>query len=88
MVTKKSAAAVTVAKTAEAPANIAPADSFEASGAPHQVTDIDAGHPAVDADPRANTTAEQNRIDWNDPVRPAGDVVAEQLGMKPGPDAD
>jgi hypothetical protein len=49
------------------PANIAPATGFNPSGAPDQVTDIDVGHPAVDNDPRAGTTVDQNKIDFNEP---------------------
>ena len=37
-------------------AHIEPATEFSPSGAPRQVTDIDAAHPAVDNDPRAGTT--------------------------------
>lgn len=52
----------------KADAKIAPATEFEASGAPHQIVgDVDPGHPAVDNDPRAGTSVEQNRIDFNDP---------------------
>ena len=63
-------------------ADIAPATEFAPSGAPIQpVPDVDLTHPALDADPRANTTADQNRIDFNDPSRAGVDVVSEQLGM-------
>ncbi len=59
------------------------ADGFEASGAPHQIVDdVDASHPALDADPRANTTAEQNRIDFNDPSLEAGEAVRRNLENK------
>lgn len=40
---------------------------FEASGAPAVELHGDHEHPALDADPRANTSDEQNRIDFNDP---------------------
>ena len=43
-------------------------DHFEASGAPAVDVDANTSHPALDADPRANTSAEQNRIDFNDPA--------------------
>jgi len=74
----------------EGDAEIIAATSFDPSGAPAQVVpDVDPSHPAVDVDPRANTTAEQNRIDFNDPGKPGVDVVSEQLGMtKPGDVAD
>lgn len=90
-VTKKTAAAETVATTAAKPAEkndsesgIAPASSFAPSGAPEQDMPIDVTHPALDNDPRANTTAEMNQIDLNDPAKPAGVAVAEQLGMSSG----
>ena len=82
MTVTKDTTAKTVATKAAAPADVPPATKFEPSGAPLQTTSFDVGHPAVDNDPRANTTAEQNRIDFNDPNKPAGEVVAEQLGMK------
>lgn len=63
-------------------ANIAPAKAFTPAGAPDQVTDIDLGHPAVDNDPRAGTTANQNKIDFNDPTISGSDAVAKNLGMK------
>lgn len=62
---------------------VAPATGFTPAGAPEQIVpDVDPSHPAVDNDPRANTTAEQNRIDFNDPTKSGAEVVAEQLGMK------
>lgn len=62
------------------PANIAPATGIDPSGAPHQVVpDVDLGHPAVDANPRAKTTVDQNKIDWNAPSAPSADVVAKAL---------
>ena len=77
MTTKK-----TAATSDAAPADIKPATAIDPSGAPVQtVPDVDPSHPAVDNDPRANTTAAQNRIDFNDPTRSDADVVAEQLGM-------
>lgn len=63
------------------PANIPPATGFEPSGAPIQTTDIDAAHPAVDANPRANTTVDQNRIDFNDPGLSGEDAVKRNLGI-------
>lgn len=71
------------AKTADkADANVAPATEFEASGAPHQIVeDVDPEHPAVDNNPRAGTTAEQNRIDFNDPTLSGAEAVAKNLGL-------
>jgi hypothetical protein len=63
------------------PENIPPATGFELSGAPIQLTDIDAAHPAVDANPRANTTVDQNRIDFNDPGLSGEDAVKRNLGI-------
>lgn len=61
------------------PAEVAPATDFSPSGAPRQITDIDPAHPAVDNDPRSGTTVNQNRIDFNDPVRDGAEIVADQL---------
>ena len=60
-------------------ANIAPATEFSPSGAPRQVTDIDVDNPAVDNDPRAGTTANQNRIDFNDPSIEGHEAVEKNL---------
>lgn len=66
-----------------APAGIAAADAIDTSGAPQQIVpDVDMTHPAVDADPRENTTETQNRIDFNDPVKPGHEVVEEQLAAR------
>ncbi|MEH6721298.1 MAG: hypothetical protein V7704_20665 [Aurantimonas endophytica] len=71
------------AKTADpgaAPANVAAATGFEASGAPQQVVgDVDPGHPAVDDNPRAGTTVDQNKIDFNDPTIPGSEAVKRNL---------
>jgi hypothetical protein len=77
-------AAATVLGTASAldtsgPANIAAATEFSPSGAPRQVTDIDVSHPAVDNDPRAGTTADQNRIDFNDPTLEGHEAAENNL---------
>lgn len=73
-------------------ANIPSASEFEASGAPGQTSGIDASHPAVDDDPRANTTVDQNRIDFNDPTISGAEAVRrnlEEQGINGGPaDAD
>lgn len=63
------------------PANIPAATEFEPSGAPIQTTGIDPAHPAVDANPRANTTVDQNRIDFNDPGLSGEDAVKRNLGI-------
>lgn len=60
-------------------ADISPASEFSPSGAARQVTDIDIGHPAVDNDPRAGTTVNQNRIDFNDPLRSGSEIVEDML---------
>ena len=78
-------AAPTTANTSTAIADPAPATTFEASGAviePAIVDGVDMSHPAVDANPRANTTAAQNRIDFNDPAKPGSEAVAEQLAAQ------
>ena len=69
----------TAAVDASPAANIAPASDFSPSGAPRQVTDIDAAHPAVDNDPRAGTTVEQNKIDFNDPSLDGHEAVEQNL---------
>ncbi len=57
-----------------------PATEFDPSGAPDQVVaDVDPSHPAVDNDPRANTTADQNRIDFNDPSLSGAEAVKRNL---------
>jgi hypothetical protein len=61
-------------------AEIAPATDIDTSGAPQQIVpDVDLDHPAVDNDPRADTTETMNRIDFNDPVKPGHEVVEEAL---------
>ena len=62
------------------PADIAAATKFEPSGAPQQVVaDVDPDHPAVDANPRAGTTVNQNRIDFNDPELSGRETVEKSL---------
>ncbi|MDV2987019.1 UNVERIFIED_CONTAM: hypothetical protein Q9R58_22170 [Methylobacteriaceae bacterium AG10] len=62
------------------PADIPAATEIDTSGAPQQVVpDVDMSHPAVDSDPRAGTTVDQNRIDFNDPTIPGHDAVAKAL---------
>ncbi|MDO7843448.1 hypothetical protein [Sphingomonas immobilis] len=60
-------------------ADITPAAEFSPSGAPRQVTEIDIDHPAVDNDPRAGTTNNQNRIDFNDPTISGQEAVEKAL---------
>lgn len=76
---------MTIKKTDAKPAGdngIAPATTIDSSGAPVQIVpDVDLGHPAVDNDPRANTTADQNRIDFNDPTIPGHVAVERNLGL-------
>ena len=56
------------------------ATKIDPSGAPVQIVpDVDLNHPAVDADPRANTTADQNRIDFNDPSLDGSEAVEKNL---------
>lgn len=62
------------------PANVPAATDFEASGAPVQDTgQVDPSHPAVDNDPRAGTTRDQNRIDFNDPTISGSKAVEQNL---------
>lgn len=59
---------------------IAPAATIDTSGAPQQIVpDVDMTHPAVDANPRAHTTAVQNRIDFNDPSLDGPEAVEANL---------
>lgn len=60
-------------------ANIKPATTFSPSGAPNQIAGIDIDHPAVDNDPRKDTTADQNRIDFNDPDLSESEAVEQNL---------
>ena len=74
--------ALTKDKTAEGekPADIAPATEVDTSGAPQQIVpDVDMSHPAVDDNPRAKTTLDQNRIDFNDPTLSGAEAVAKNL---------
>lgn len=64
------------------PANIAPATTFEASGAviePSVVSDVDMKHPAVDDNPRKGTSVDMNRIDFNDPTKTDQEAVEDNL---------
>lgn len=67
-------------KTATTGNGAAPAKEIDTSGAPQQIVDdVDMSHPAVDNDPRAGTTAEQNRIDFNDPTIDGREAVEKNL---------
>ena len=68
-------------KTAKTASNdIAPATDIDTAGAPQQIVpNVDMDHPAVDNDPRAGTTAEQNRIDFNDPTLEGHEAVERNL---------
>ena len=78
------AAAITTAASLDHSddAHIAPATEFEPSGAPVQSSGFDLDHASLDTNPRANTTADQNRIDFNDPVRTGQEIVEDALTNK------
>lgn len=76
------------AKKTAATTTTASATEFDPSGAPHQVADVDPNHAALDANPRAGTTDEQNRIDLNDPGLSEAEAVAKYLGNKPARSED
>jgi len=66
------------------PEKLAPATEFAASGAviePAIVERVDMTHPSVDDAPRKNSTADMNRIDFNEPsaLTPPEEVVEEEL---------
>lgn len=68
------------AASSDAGSGFAPATTFSTSGAPVQIVpDVDADHPAVDNDPRANTTEVMNRIDFNDPHLSGAEASAKNL---------
>lgn len=80
-VRRTSAPAIAADLDQSGPAHIAPATAFSTSGAPVQVVpDVDPSHPAVDNDPRAGTTVDQNRIDFNDPTISGSEAVKRALG--------
>lgn len=67
-------------KNSTTKSGVAAATKIDPSGAPVQVVpDVDLSHPAVDADPRANTTELQNRIDFNDPTLTGQEAVEKNL---------
>lgn len=80
-----SAAVTTASSLDESPlADIAPATEFEPSGAPVQSSGFDLDHVSLDANPRANTTEHQNRIDFNDPIRTGEEIVTQRLADAAG----
>ncbi|WP_288935070.1 hypothetical protein [uncultured Sphingomonas sp.] len=73
-------AAVAADLDTSGPANIAPAEAFSTSGAPVQIVPgVDPSHPAIDNNPRAGTTVQQNAIDMNDPTLTGPEAVAQML---------
>lgn len=59
---------------------VKPAETVDTAGAPQQIVpDVDLDHPAVDNDPRKNTSAEQNKIDFNDPTLSGPEAVEQNL---------
>lgn len=64
---------------AESTATTADTGEFGPSGAPGVEVDADTSHPALDADPRAGTTFEQNQIDFNDPAKTGQEAVEDAL---------
>lgn len=80
MAVKKTDADKPVETKTDKPADIAPATTIDPSGAPVQIVpDVDMEHPAVDANPRSNTTGNQNRIDFNDPSLDGREAVEKNL---------
>ena len=64
------------------PANVDSVSDFSTSGAPAQTVGIEPEHPAVDNNPRARTTVDMNRIDFNDPGKASSDAVADILAAQ------
>lgn len=82
MTVKKTASTAAIVDESGA-AHIAPATEFAPSGAPVQIVpDVDPSHPAVDNDPRAGTTINQNKIDFNDPTLSGSEAVAKNLAAQ------
>lgn len=85
MTTSKTSATKAAAKKAAAkkPAAIAPAKTFAPSGAPEQTAlGVDPFNPALDNDPRAATTVEQNKIELNDPTLSDAEAVQRNLAVQ------
>ena len=72
-VKKNDPAPRTITDDSHGVADPAPASGLgDASGAiirPAIIDAVDVAHESVDANPRADTSATQNGIDWNDPKR-------------------
>lgn len=79
MAVKKTEADGKPAEAGDAPTNIPAATAFSTSGAPVQVTEFDPSHPAVDDNPRKDTTLAQNKIDFNDPTLSESEAVAKSM---------
>lgn len=75
---KKPAAAK---KAAVATNSTKPASELDPSGAPHPVANVDPNHPALDVNLRADTNADQNRIDLNDPALTEEEAVTKNLSL-------
>lgn len=74
----------TASKAADKVEKLAPATEFAASGAiiePAIVERVDMDHPSVDSNPRAASTPDMNRIDFNEPsaLTPPEEAVAKAL---------
>jgi hypothetical protein len=85
-VTKKQAGARVVADDPK-PADIAPATDFEASGAviePGAKKSVDMKHASVDDNPRKDTTADMNQIDFNEPSALTPPEEAVEKALKDG----
>lgn len=80
MTVKKTDADKSGESPADKPADMPAATTIDPSGAPVQIVpDVDMEHPAVDANPRSNTTENQNRIDFNDPTLTGAEAVEKNL---------
>lgn len=81
---KKTGAAKTVTKTAGD--KLTPATKTAASGATIEPEIADKSvpdHPAIDTNPRKDTPADSNRIDFNDPAKGSAEAVEENLAAQP-----
>lgn len=78
MATRKAGAAAP--RKSVAKSNLSPATTADASGS---VIEPEAAklpdHPAVDRNPRAGTTVDQNRVDFNDPTKTDEEAVVANL---------
>lgn len=79
---KPAAASAASTSSTTAEDKLKPATEIAASGAtiePTIVERVDMSHPAVDDEPRAGTTADMNRIDFNDPSVSGQEAVERNL---------